>query len=399
MTATKTTFLCISSFFKGEEFLRACKAAGNIVFLITSKKLETEPWPREAIDEIFYMQEFGNNQWNINDLISGIAYVMQSNKIDRIVALDDFEVEKATLIREHFRIPGMGQSTGRYFRDKLAMRIKASEAAIPVPAFTAIFNNSDIERYTNKIAPPWLLKPRAEASATGIKKVYSSEELWTAIESLGQQRHEFLLEQFRPGDVYHVDALSVDGQVVFTQVSQYLSTPMDVAHGHGIFRSRTLNMNSPEAEQLQKLNKQVLQAFGMQFSASHTEYIKSKETGDFYFLETSSRVGGAHLAEMVEAATGINLWREWAVIENAAAKNIPYVLPDVQMNAAGIVVSLCRYQHPDMTAFKDSEIWWRLQMDYHIGFILKSENHDRITDLLEQYTHIIGKDFHAEGVT
>ncbi len=399
MNSPGTTFLCISSFFKGEEFLRACKAAGNTVFLITSKKLETEPWPREAIDEIFYMQEFGNNQWNINDLISGIAYLMQSNKIDRIIALDDFEVEKATLIREHFRIPGMGQSTGRYFRDKLAMRIKATEAAIPVPAYTAIFNNADIEHYSNTIAPPWLLKPRAEASATGIKKVYSSEELWKVIESLGQHRHEYLLEQFRPGDVYHVDALSVDGKVVFTQVSQYLSTPMDVAHGHGIFRSRTLNMNSPEAEHLQEVNKAVLRAFGMKFSASHTEYIKSKETGEFYFLETSSRVGGAHLAEMVEAATGINLWREWAFIENAAAKNIPYVLPEVQTNTAGIVVSLCRYQHPDTTTFNDSEIWWRLKMDYHIGFILKSENRDRVTDLLEQYTNKIGKDFHTSGAT
>lgn len=397
MIATRTTFLCITSFFKGEAFLKACKSAGNNVFLITSKKLENESWPREAIDEIFYMQEFGNNQWNIDDLISGIAYLLQSKKIDRVVALDDFEVEKATLIREHFRIPGMGQSTGRYFRDKLAMRIKASEANIPVPAFSPVFNNLEIEHYINTIASPWLLKPRSEASATGIKKIFSSEELWKVIESLGSVRHEYLIEQFRPGDVYHVDALSVDGHVVFTQVSQYLSTPMDVAHGHGIFRSRTLQMDSPDALRLQKLNMEVLKVFGMQFSASHTEYIKSKETGDFYFLETSSRVGGAHLAEMIEAATGINLWKEWAFIENAAAKNIPYVLPEVQKNSAGIIVSLCRYQHPDTASFSETEIWWRLQMDYHIGFILKSDNQNRITALLEQYAQKIAKDFHAEG--
>jgi hypothetical protein len=47
------TFLCISTYFKGNEFLRACKQAGNRVFLLTNKKLEHRPWAREAVDEFF----------------------------------------------------------------------------------------------------------------------------------------------------------------------------------------------------------------------------------------------------------------------------------------------------------------------------------------------------------
>ena len=113
--ADQTTFLCISSFFKGEDFLRSCKALGNKVLLVTSKGLEHKKWPRESIDEIFYMQEKREGVWNMDDLISGLAFLMRNQKIDRIVALDDFDVEKATLVREHFRIPGMGQTTGRYF--------------------------------------------------------------------------------------------------------------------------------------------------------------------------------------------------------------------------------------------------------------------------------------------
>jgi hypothetical protein len=52
---------------------------------------------------------------------------------------------------------------------------------------------------------------------------------------------------------------------------------------------------------------------------------KSDEDGEIYFLETSSRVGGAHLAD-IAAASDINLWKEWAAIEDALVKekNIRY---------------------------------------------------------------------------
>ena len=71
---------------------------------------------------------------------------------------------------------------------------------------------------------------------------------------------------------------------------------------------------------------------------AHTELIKSHNDGQFYFLETAARVGGANIAEMVEAATGINLWREWAKIE-LNSQDATYQLPDRKQNYAGVIVS------------------------------------------------------------
>ena len=391
------TFLCISCYFKGEPFLRACKAEGNRVFLVTSKKLENKPWPRESIDEMFFMEENQDGDWNVDHLIVGLAHFMRENKVDRIVALDDFDVEKAAHLREHFRIPGMGQTTCRHFRDKLAMRMKAAEAGILVPPFTSTFNNEEIHEYAETVAPPWVVKPRGEASATGIKKVTREQSLWGVLNSLGEHRHRYLVEQFKPGDVYHVDALSAGGKMVFCRVSKYLNTPFEVAHGGGIFRSHTVAFGSEDDKTLQQLNQKVLSAFGMQYSASHTEYIKSKEDGQFYFLETASRVGGAHLAEMVEASSGINLWTEWARLETAMAKGVPYQLPDVRKDHAGIVVSLSRFKNPDTSSFSDEEIWWRLHMDHHIGMIVQSKKRERILELLDDYAERIGRDFHASA--
>lgn len=389
------TFLCVASYFKGEDFLRQCKAAGAKVFLLTAKKLEHAAWPRESVDEFFYMEENADGDWNMDDLINGLAYTMRSKKIDRIVALDDFDVEKAAALREYFRIPGMGQTTHRYFRDKLAMRIKAAEAGIPVPAFSALFNDEEVHEYTQTVAAPWMVKPRSEASATGIKKINSTEELWNLLNELGDIRHEYLIEKFTPGDVYHVDALTVDSEVLFVRSSKYMNTPMEVAHGGGIFRTVTVEFGSADEKDLKAINKKLMAAFGMNYSASHSEFIKSKENGQFYFLETASRVGGAHIAEMVEASSSLNIWGEWAKMEVAKAKGETYTLPKYDNNYSGLIVSLARDKHPDMSSFTDAEIWWKMNKEYHIGLIVKSKSQARVFELMEQYAQRIGNEFHA----
>jgi hypothetical protein len=387
------TFLCISCYFKGAPFLRASKEAGNTVYLLTMKKLMNEPWPRESIDEFFFMEKDNNSPENIGHIAEGLAWLMQERKIDRIVALDDFDVEKAAYLREEFRIPGMGQTTARFFRDKLAMRTRALEQGVPVPAFSPLFNNQDLGKWASEIEYPCLIKPRGEASATGIQKVHSADELWTAVHALGEKRHQYLVEQFRPGDVFHADAISVDGKVVFCQVSRYLSTPFEVAHGGGIFRSVSVPYDAPDAVTLRQMTSDVMQAFGMRFSASHTEFIKMAD-GSFVFLETASRVGGAHLAEMVEAATGVGLWAEWARLETAMAHGVEYHPPGRRYRQAGIVVSLCRFEQPDMSPFQDEEIVWKMDKKQHVGVIVASDSEGRILELLDKYADTIGRDYH-----
>lgn len=275
--------------------------------------------------------------------------------------------------------------------------MKAKEAGIRVPQFNSLFNDSDVNHYLDTVAAPWLIKPRGEASATGIKKAHSKEEAWDIINNLGDNRHKCLIEQFRPGDVYHADALSQDGKVIFCRVSRYLSTPMEVAHGGGVFRSITVEFDSDDDKRIQKLNVEVMNAFGLNYSASHTEYIKDRETGEFVFLETSSRVGGANLAEMVEYSSGINLWCEWAKLEVAEAKGEKYKLPKVRKDYAGIVVSLSRHQHPDSSQFVDKEIVWRMKKEYHIGIIVQSKNQQKVLELLDNYTERIFSDYHASA--
>jgi hypothetical protein len=397
--AKPITFLCLTGYHKGEAFLKSLKSAGCCVLLVTSEQLKTAAWPTDCIDEIFYMRDIEGikGNWELSELISGISWLMRERKIDRIVALDDFDVEKAAALREHFRIPGMGQTTGRYFRDKLAMRYRAQEFGIPNPAFTPLFNDDEINTFLENNAGPWLIKPRGEASATGIRKVDTHAGVWAVLNELGAERGQFLMEQFKIGEVFHCDTLTWDKKLVFFRSSQYLAPPMEVVHSGGIFRTATLQTGTSLDKKLHSLTQRVITHFGLLYGASHTEFVRDALTGEFFLIETSARVGGAHIVEMVEAASGINLWHEWAQMEADSARRQKYVAPPSQDAMAGLIISLSRQEHPDQSRFDDAEIVWRLEKEHHIGLIVRSELRTRVLELLDEYAQRIAQDYHASA--
>lgn len=389
------TVVCLASYFKGVDFIKECKVQGSRVLLITSKSLEHEAWPRESIDEIFYVPD-NDKQWNINDVLLGISHVAKHENIDRIVPLDDFDVETAAILREHLRVPGMGQTTGRYFRDKLAMRTRAQASELPVPAFIHVLNHRKLNEWMEKVSPPWVLKPRSMAGAIGIKKIHNSGELWDAVNRLGDQQSFYLLEQYIAGDIYHVDTITYERHLLFSCASKYGRPPMDVSHEGDVFTTRTLAPGSEEERELRALNEHVLKAFGMLRGVSHSEFIRGRN-GKLYFLETSARVGGAHIADLVEAATGVNLWREWAKVEIAGG-NHPYHLPPVRQDYAGLLISLARQERPDTSAYQDPEIVWRMDdKPHHVGLIVRSPDSNRVDQLMQSYLERFRHDFFASA--
>ena len=385
------TLLCIATYLKGHDFLREAHKQGCRVLLLTEEKLRDADWPRDAVDAFFYVRR----DMPIEDIKKGAAHLARGERIDRIVALDDFDVEVGAMLREYLFVPGMGETTGRAFRDKLAMRRRARSAGIPCPDFVHVLNHEAIAEWMSRVSPPWVMKPRSQAAAIGIKKLQTPEEVWKTAEALGDAQAEYLLEQFIPGDVFHVDSIVYNREVRFAVASRYRTPPFAVAHEGGIFATRTLAHDDPAAQALMAMNARVLQSFNLVRGASHTEFIHAAD-GSWHFLETSARVGGAYIVNVIEAATGVNLCREWAKVE-IAGENGSYDPPPARRNSGGIVLSLARQKVPDMSAYTDPEIAVRVKKSHHAGLIVTSPNGDRIEELIEDYTRRFYQDFHASA--
>ncbi|MDQ7036880.1 MAG: hypothetical protein Q9P01_19205 [Anaerolineae bacterium] len=225
------TVLFISSAYKGMPMIEEVKNLGLYVLLLTEDQYRDEAWSHDSIDEIFFTPDLAQYQAVINT----VAYCCRGRSIDYIVPLDEFEVEIVAMLREHLRLPGMGVTATRQFRDKLTMRETAQDAGLRVPDFVHIKNYDRLRDYMTAIPAPWVLKPRSEAGAMGIEKIYDSERVWRALDELGDKQTYYLLERFVRGDVFHVDSIVLDGQVLFVSVQQYGAPPMAVYQGGGIF--------------------------------------------------------------------------------------------------------------------------------------------------------------------
>lgn len=385
------TILCLSSYHKGQELLRACAAEGARTFLLTVEELRDADWPREVLADLLIMPSFEPRAHVLN----AVAWLARTEPIARIVALDEFDMELAAELREHLRIPGRGVTATRATRDKLVMRECAAAAGVAVPEFTRVVHHGEVARWLEAVPAPWVLKPRAQASAIGIRKLHAAGELWPLLERLGDEQSHFVLERFVPGDVYHADGIVIEGDVVFAEVHRYAQPPFDVMHAGGLFCSATVPRGDAEDAAVRAVLPRVLAALDLADGVFHVEFIRAHGDGRCHFLEAAARVGGAHIAEMVEYATGLNLWREWGRLELAQAGGERYRLPPARRDHGGVLISLARQEWPDTASYDDPEIVWRLRRRHHAGLIVTAPDAARVRVLLDGYMRRFQHDFQA----
>ena len=393
-TARPLNIICLATYFKGVDFIRECKAHGCNVVLITKEKMLNEDWPRDSLDDLYAVP----NDAGPPLFIDLVAFLSKRMKVDRVIALEEFDVVTAALIREHLCMPGLSASDAKVFRDKLLMAVRSQKAGITVPDFVPLINPDDISHYMETIPAPWVIKPRSDVSAIGIKKVDQPEQVWQTIEEMNKRENlrerasYYVLARFIAGEVFHVDSVVNRGKVAFSGVNQYGRPPMQVAHQGGAYISRTVLHGSTDEKTLVDINKKLVKALGLEHGATHAEFIKSTEDGRFYFLEIAARVGGAYIADVLEAASGINLWREWARIEvNQTTRS----LKPSRKEYAGIILSLAKQEQPDTSAYTDDEIVYRVKKRHHAGLIVRSPRIERVDELLNNYAHRFVDDFVA----
>jgi biotin carboxylase len=387
----KPTILCISTYEKGQRFIEEVARLGVNVILLTVDKLEHADWPRRSISKLITMPE----NLTAEQVLNTVSYLARENRFDRIVALDEFDLEVAALLREHMRLPGMSESLTRHFRDKLAMRVRARQCGVAVPEFISVFHYDDLRKFMSHVPGPWLLKPRTNASAIGIRRIQSPDALWPVLDQLGDLQSHYLLERFIPGEIFHVEGITWNRRTLFAEAYKYGTPPIETMHQGGVFSTRALDRGSSDALGLIGMHTHVIESLGLISGVTHTEFIKAHSDGSFYFLETAARVGGAHIAEVVEFASGINPWIEWARIEVAALFHMEYALPTPKQRYAGSVICLARQEEPDTRSYDAPEVVERLNKHHHAGLILCSDSAERVETLVRDYSSRFLEEFCA----
>lgn len=348
-----------------EAFLREARALGARVLVLTDEQALGLAWPRDVVHDVLAVRDIFDRR----DLRAAVSYLARHEAIDRIVGLGEYDIELGADLREHLALPGIPASTLLGFRDKLAMRVRARAAGIPVPDFTGLFNREAIADFLARNPAPWLVKPRTEASSNGIQRCFDHEGAWRAIDGLGDDQAHHLLEAFVTGPVYHVDALTWGGRVVFAQAHVYGKPILELHREGGVFTTRRVAPGSADEQALLALNARVIEAFGLPWGATHLEAIQGPD-GTFHFLEIGARVGAGMIEELVEATRGINLWAEWARMEVALARGEAYALPEISDWQGGVAITMAHHEWPDLSGLTGEGVSGHVPKPYHAALLV-----------------------------
>jgi hypothetical protein len=184
------------------------------------------------------------------------------------------------------------------------MRNLAGKAGVPQPAFWS----TDAFRAAPPAGGRYLLKPRLEASSTGIE-VGDTARILDRL-SDGRDLDGLFVEEFVPGRIWHFDGCLRDGEVAVVVSSAYVGDCLDFAHGSPLGSGQV-----PDDPAALDLLRTTLAALGQRHGAFHFEAIEAGGGSDatgarrFLFLETAARVGGAGVAETFELRTGVDLYQ------------------------------------------------------------------------------------------
>src|SRR5919106_2138094 len=177
--------ICLATYFKGADFIRECKEHGCNVILITKEKMLHEDWPRDSLNDLIAVP----NDAGPALFIDLLAFLGRKLKIDRVIALEEFDVVTAALMREHLCLPGLSSSRAKIFRDKLSMAVQSQRAGINVPDFVQLLNQQKVSEYMQRVPGPWVIKPRSDVSAIGISKVSEPDEVRRAISEMNEREN------------------------------------------------------------------------------------------------------------------------------------------------------------------------------------------------------------------
>lgn len=263
--------------------------------------------------------------------------IARRESVRAIVAHAEFDVERAARLRACLGIEGQTPESANVYRDKVAMKLAARAAGIPVADFTALEHAPGLLDFVRAHGLPVVLKPRNGAGSFNVSVLRDAEDVARLVRQGFTPpldiRPNWMLESFVEGPTYHVDGLVLDGRIVLNWPSLYATPSLDYLDSAGEANaSYLLSPDNPLTARLQDFVSDVVSTFPTPRNTTFHAEVFHTPDDRLVLCEIASRTGGARIGETLETCFGVNISGLWA----RAECGLPTRLPDAAAPSAAL---------------------------------------------------------------
>ncbi|HDX9692276.1 ATP-grasp domain-containing protein [Bacillus thuringiensis] len=274
----------------------------EIVLLNSSKRVE------EFKDKNYAHVEGFENYENNNFLEARAMDLHKKFNFRRVIAISELDLIRASYLRGKFNIPGQNITSAQVYRDKVKMKEKAKEAGLQVPIFSKMDNAMDLIDFIDKNGYPVVVKPVDSAGSMGTSVLKDEADLKALLTSGIKGNLE--VEKFIKGDMYHVDGVIVNGQIIVNWPSIYVNGCLAFQEGKYL-GSHMLHEENPLAKRLKNFVTKILKSFPTPTNTAFHAEVFHTDDNELVLCEIASRVGGARVNDVIEYAFDVNLLKVW----------------------------------------------------------------------------------------
>lgn len=232
----------------------------------------------------------------------------RTGSVSTLVHVTEDDILRAAGIRDRFGLPGPRTDDVLPWRDKYRMKCHVAGAGVATAAFAVPSGPDEAAEFGERHGYPVVVKPRLGFASHGVRVVHDRDAL--VVELAGRDPDDVMIEQYVPGDMFHLDGFAQDGKVLHVSPSRYLNGCLAFQDGAPL-GSVQLDRDDPSWDALADMAEQVVAALPpLDFCPYHLEIFRRPD-GELVFCEIACRLGGGHIMEAFTRSTGVNPARLW----------------------------------------------------------------------------------------
>lgn len=245
------------------------------------------------------------------------AFQKEWGRVDRLIGyLEHLQLPLAT-VREDLGIEGIHRATASCFRDKNRMKAVLGEAGLPVARQRLITGPADAFAFVEEVGFPIVLKPTHGVGSQDTHRIGDSDTLHAVLNRLLPSRERPVQgEEFVTGNEHTLEAVCIDGEVVWRSSTYYLPGPLRVIENPWMQYCVLLprEEGEPHVESFAPVHGRAMQALGLKTGFSHMEWFV-RDDGTHVIGEVGARPAGVNIMHLNAYAHDVDFWEKWVRLE------------------------------------------------------------------------------------